>query len=80
MRYKLVRKNSSVVNYGDKALWINKDSAQTIPDVGCSLLLDTIGDTHFYLSSPAIEIIENTDGYVKFKTKESEYKLIINNV
>lgn len=51
------------------------------PILGCSLLVGSIAarsysDRDYWLTTEILEILEKTDDYVKFKTKNSVYMLM----
>lgn len=52
------------------------------PIIGCSLLVGSVaarsyGDQDYWLTTPVTEILEKTEDYWLFKTKNSTYKLLI---
>lgn len=57
-----------------------KEIAGDKPIVGCSLLVGSVtarsySDQDYWLTTVVTEILEERDGYIRFKTSNSEYEL-----
>ena len=83
-KYKLVRENDGLIKTGTRILWVEWDSDgvfnETHPAiaVGRSLLLDP-RLSYTWLTTAVTEILEERDGYIKFRTTNSVYELFIKN-
>jgi len=83
VNYKLTKPNDpSFLKTGEKAKWVrwNEDGTfkEWAPDIeiGASLVLNPhFGAVFTWMTTGATEVIEQTDEYVVFKTKNSLYKL-----
>lgn len=79
-KYKLIKEETQhAIAQCDGILWAewdewenNFDSVNKIPGVGKSLMIN------HYISSIILEITETTEDHINFKTKDGNYKLIIN--
>lgn len=61
-----------------------KEIAGNVPMIGCSLLVGSISarsysSKDYWLTTEVTEILEEREGYVKFKTGNSEYEFLTNN-
>ena len=81
MSYKLIRQEDGLINQSDKIKWLEfkkngtfKDSFDE-PKKGRSLLMSPFNMFYTWQTTSITKIIENTDTFVHFKTKNSEYKL-----
>jgi hypothetical protein len=83
-KYKLVRESDGLTKSGNKLLWINWNVDGTFHSshdeikVGRSSILDPYLGSYAWMTTTVIEIIEQREGYVKFKTFNSIYELFIN--
>jgi hypothetical protein len=79
--WKLVRERDGIANQSESILWLewNEDrsfkSKHDEPMVNRSLLMSPFNDFFTWQTTPITEIIEQRDGYVKFKTSNSLYEL-----
>lgn len=67
--------NYMFVEWSDEGVFKQKYDQ---PAVGLSMLFDWTSFSYGWLTTPITEILEKTDKLVRFKTENSEYKLIIN--
>jgi hypothetical protein len=68
---------SEAIKYDEKGLFEKIVSDK--PTVGCCMLVGTISassysNRDFWITTLVTEILEEKDGYVRFKTKNSEYE------
>ena len=83
-KYKLVRSRDGLTKVGSNVIWVEFGEDSYFrerfeePAVNRSLLLDFIGITFTWMTTPIEEIIEEREDYIKFKTENSEYELFIN--
>ncbi len=79
--WKLVRENDGLENTSKDVLWIEWNSDGTFkekfsePAVGRSLLMSPFNQFFTWQTTTITEIIEEKEGYLKFKTKNSNYEL-----
>jgi hypothetical protein len=80
-KWKLVRERDNLTKYSEKIMWLefNKDRTfkakhEYIAD-GYSLLMSPFNDSFTWQTTEVIEITEDRDFHVKFKTKNSNYTL-----
>lgn len=79
--WKLVRERDGISKQSEKVIWIefNDDGRfkEKYDDIGMnrSLIMSPFNDYFTWQTTPVTEIVEQRDGYVKFKTKNSLYKL-----
>ena len=65
-------------------LWIEWDenskgkATHKKPQIGYSLLMSPFNEAFTWQTTPIVELIEQSDSFVHFKTENSEYKLYIN--
>ena len=85
-KYRLVRERDGLTKLGDNILWLEwnadgrfSEKHDTISE-GRSLMLDFSGITYKWMTTTVDEILENTENYIKFKTKNSVYELFINSI
>ena len=80
-KYKLVRERDGLTHYGREMGWIewNEDSRfeqkHDEPAVGRSCILDPHRISYTWLTTAVTEIVEEREGYCKFKTQNSDYEL-----
>jgi len=79
--WKLVRENDGLQKSSRDVLWIEWDSDGTFkekfpePAVGRSLLMSPFNQFFTWQTTVITEIIEEKEGYLKFKTTNSSYEL-----
>ena len=79
--WKLVRERDGITKQSERILWLewNEDrsfkSKHDEPMVNRSLLMSPFNHFFTWQTTPITEIIEQRDGYVKFKTSNSLYEL-----
>ena len=80
--WKLVRERDKLTKQSKEVMWIewNEDSRfkakHTDPAIGRSLIMSPFNDFYTWQTTIITEIVEERDGYVKFKTENSVYELI----
>ena len=81
MNWKLIRERDGINKQSEKVIWIefNDDGRfkEKYDDIGLnrSLVMSPFNDFFTWQTTPVTEIVEQRDGYVKFKTKKSLYEL-----
>jgi hypothetical protein len=81
MNWKLIRERDGINKQSEKVIWIefNDDGRfkEKYDDIGLnrSLVMSPFNDFFTWQTTPVTEIVEQRDGYVKFKTKNSLYEL-----
>ena len=81
INWKLVRERDGINKQSEKVIWIefNDDGRfkEKYDDIGLnrSLIMSPFSDYFTWQTTPVTEIVEQRDGYVKFKTKNSVYEL-----
>jgi hypothetical protein len=81
MSYKLIRQEDGLVNKSTGVKWIEFHENGSFknwfdkPKKGRSLLMSPFNMFYTWQTTSIIKIIEKTDTFVHFKTKNSEYKL-----
>ena len=85
MNWKLVREGDGLTKQSEKIIWIEfsedgrfKDQHNEI-GVNRSLVMSPFNDFFTWQTTTVTEIIEQTEDYVKFKTKNSTYELFKTN-
>lgn len=80
-QYKLTRENDGLVKYSRDVMWLEwneeghwKDR-HSEPAVGRSLLMSPFNDTFTWMTTDIVEILEQDDECIRFKTKNSTYRL-----
>ena len=79
--YKLVRERDGLTIYGTQISWVQWDKdgrfkdRQDTPEVGLSLIVDPHRMSFTWLTTTVTVIVEERDGYIKFKTENSNYEL-----
>ena len=82
MNWKLIRERDGINKQSEKVIWIefNDDGRfkEKYDDIGLnrSLVMSPFNDFFTWQTTPVTEIVEQRDGYVKFKTKNSIYEFI----
>ena len=80
-RYKLVRERDQLIKISLDIKWVEWDeSGKYLADykeilVGRSLIMSPFNMSFTWQTTNVIEIIEQKEGYVKFKTENSNYEL-----
>ena len=79
--WKLVRERDGLTNQSKDIKWIEWNEEGRFkadhkePAVGRALLMSPFNDFFTWMTTDVTEILENQDGYVKFKTRNSNYEL-----
>jgi hypothetical protein len=79
--YKLVRERDGLTIYGTQISWVQWDKdgrfkdRQDTPEVGLSLIVDPHRMNFTWLTTTVTVIVEEREGYIKFKTENSNYEL-----
>ena len=80
-KYKLVREHDGLTKYSLDITWLEWDEDGTFkarhnkPAVGLALLMSPFNQFFAWQTTEIIEILENQENFVKFKTKNSTYVL-----
>ena len=80
-KYKLIRERDQLVNQSKEIKWIEfkKDgryeSAHVDIAVGRSIIMSPFNSFFTWQTTPVVEIVEQREGYIKFKTENSNYEL-----
>lgn len=80
-KYRLIREKDKLIKESARVIWLewNEDSTfkdrYTLPAVGRSLLMSPFNDFYTWMTTTIIEIMEERDDYIKFKTENSIYEL-----
>lgn len=80
-KYKLVRESDGLTKKSEDVMWLEWNETgkfkdrHSEPAVGRSLLMSPFNDTFTWMTTDIIEIIEQKEDYIKFKTKNSTYEL-----
>lgn len=81
MNWKLVKERDGLVKQSEKVMWIefNDDGRfkEKYDEIGLnrSLIMSPFNDFFTWQTTAVTEILEQTEGYVKFKTNNSIYEL-----
>jgi hypothetical protein len=81
-KYRLIREKDNLVKESFKVLWVEWNDDGTFKDrfespaVGRSLIMSPFNDYFTWQTTPIIEIVEQKENYIEFKTENSIYKLI----
>lgn len=79
--WKLVRENDGLQKYSRDVLWIEWNPDGTFkqkfpePAIGRSLIMSPFNQFFTWQTTSITEIIEEREGYLKFKTQNSTYEL-----
>jgi len=79
--WKLVRERDGLTNQSKDIKWIEWNEEGRFkadhkePAVGRALLMSPFNDFFTWMTTDVTEILENQDGYVKFRTRNSNYEL-----
>jgi hypothetical protein len=80
-KYKLVRERDGMLKTSSEVKWLefNEDGIYKADfediAVGRSLLMSPFGPTFTWQTTPVTEILQEREGYIKFKTGNSVYEL-----
>jgi hypothetical protein len=80
-KYKLVRERDGLINQSKEIKWIEFDENGRYkadyqePAVDRSLIMSPFNDFFTWQTTVITEIVEQKEGYVKFKTENSNYEL-----
>jgi hypothetical protein len=81
LKYKLVRERDGLINQSKEIKWLEFDENGRYkadyqePEVGRSLIMSPFNAFFTWQTTIIIEIVEQKEGYVKFKTENSNYEL-----
>jgi hypothetical protein len=81
-KYRLIREKDNLVKESFRVLWLEWNDDGTFKDrfespaVGRSLVMSPFNDYFTWKTTPIIEIVEQKENYIKFKTENNIYKLI----
>jgi len=84
--WKLIRKRDGLIRRAPNIKWIKFDEKGRYkqdfdnPRIGLSLLLSPFNIYFTWMTTLITEIIEQKDDYIHFKTENSEYKLVKENM
>jgi hypothetical protein len=79
--WKLVRERDGLTKQSEKVMWIEFDDTGRFKDqhneigLNRSLIMSPFNDFFTWQTTTVTEIVEQTEDYVKFKTKNSTYEL-----
>jgi hypothetical protein len=80
-KYTLKRIDDGLVKEANKVIyieWNDDDAFKSKHDeaaIGRSLMLDSNNFNYTWLTTPIVEILEEKDKYIKFRTENSTYEL-----
>lgn len=81
MNWKLVRERDELTKQSNDVIWVEWNEDGTFkadhkkPDIGRSLIMSPFNQFFTWQTTSITEIVEETDGYLKFKTQNSNYEL-----
>ena len=81
MNWKLVRERDGLTKQSNKVMWIEWNDDGTfktkhpLPAIGLSLMMSPFNQFYTWQTTTITEIVEQKDGYVKFKTGNSTYEI-----
>jgi len=79
--WKLVRERDGLTEHSVDVMWIEFndegrfESKHDEPAIGRSLIMSPFNQFFTWQCTPITEIVEERDGYIKFKTQNSNYEL-----
>jgi hypothetical protein len=79
--WKLVRERDGLTKHSVDVMWIEFNdegrfkSKHDEPAIGRSLIMSPFNQFFTWQTTPITEIVEERDGYIKFKTENSNYEL-----
>jgi hypothetical protein len=80
--WKLVREGDGMIAQSKEVMWLEFGDDSRFkakheePAIGRSLIMSPFSDYFTWQTTDIKEIVEERDGYIKFKTKNSVYELI----
>jgi len=80
-KYILKRIDDGLVKEANKVIYIEWNDNSTFkskhdePAIGRSIMLDSNNFNYTWLTTPIVEILEEKDKYIKFRTENSIYEL-----
>jgi hypothetical protein len=81
MNWKLIRERDGLINQSNAIMWVEwteegrfKERHEK-PAIGRSLIMSPFNEFFTWQTTTITEIVEQTDSYIKFKTKNSNYEL-----
>ena len=80
-KYRLVRERDGLIKQSEDVMWLEFGDdgffkeKHTEPAIGRSLLMSPFNDFFIWQTTVVTEIVEQRDGYIKFKTENSNYEL-----
>lgn len=80
-KYRLIRERDGLVKESSEATWVEWDvdgtykTSHPLPTLGLSLLMSPFNGYYGWQTTILTEIVEERDGYIKFKTQNSNYEL-----
>ena len=81
IKYRLVRDRDKLVRESAKIIWLEWNDDRTFkskhnePAIGRSLLMSPFNESYTWLTTVIVEILEQKEGYLKFRTENSIYEL-----
>ena len=81
MNWKLVRERDGLTKQSNKVMWVEWNEEGRFkekydePAVGRSLIMSPFNQYFTWQTTTITEIVEERDGYLKFKTQNSNYEL-----
>jgi hypothetical protein len=82
-KYKIIRERDGLTKTSNEIKWLEFEtdgrfkSSHPEPKVNRALMMGFSGLTYIWMTTLITEIIESKEDYVKFKTENSVYELII---
>lgn len=82
-KYRLVRERDKLVKESAKVLWLEFNEDGTFkekhdsPSIGRSLIMSPFNQFFTWQTTLVTEIVEQRDDYIKFKTENSNYELLV---
>jgi hypothetical protein len=79
--WKLVRERDGITKQSERILWIEWNEDRSFkakhdqPSIGLSLIMSPFNDFFTWQTTSITEILEQQEGYLKFKTENSIYEL-----
>ena len=80
-KYRLVRERDNLTKQSNDITWLEWNEDDTFkekhdqPAVGRSLIMSPFNQFYTWQCTEVVEIIEQREDYIKFKTKNSNYEL-----
>ena len=79
--WKLVRERDELTKESKEVMWVEWNDEGRFkakhdkPAIGCSLIMSPFNQFFTWQTTTVIEIVEEREDYIKFKTKNSNYEL-----